>query len=74
MTDKDVRAIVEQSMNRSLSGLSCDPFLTRRVLARAQEKKGDEEVVKKLSGGILFAIILVLLLATAALAITNWGQ
>lgn len=72
MTNRDVKSKIRQSMEHSLSGLSADPFLLRRVLARAQETKGEEKVVKKLSGALILAIVLALLLATAALALTNW--
>ena len=72
--DREVKEKVRRSMDHALSGLACDPFLTDRVLKRAEKSKGEEPVMKKLSGGLIFAIVLIVLLATAALAVTNWEQ
>lgn len=74
MTDGNTKRRIGQSLDRTLSGLRADPLLSSRVLRLAQERKGEEKVVKKLSGAVIFAIILVLLMAAAALALTNWEQ
>lgn len=72
MTDRKNREKIQRSMNHTFSGLTPDIFLAQRVLNQAGESKGKEKMKNKLSGSMVFAVILVLLLATAAVAITNW--
>ena len=57
---------VQNAINHSLSGLQEDPWLAQRVLARA---KGEEPMVKKISGAfVVVCILLVLSMATAVAA------
>ncbi len=74
MTDQKIKAKIQQSMNHALSGLSSDAFLTERVQRRAQSEKGENIMKKKLSGSLILAVVLVILLATGAFALTNWDK
>ena len=74
MSDKHVKETIQQAMNHTLCGLSQDPFLTQRVLWRAANDKGEAQMKKKISGSLIFAFVMTLLLAGAALAITNWDS
>ena len=57
---------VQNAMNHTLSGLQEDPWLTQRVLANA---KGEEPMVKKVSGAfVVLCVLLVLSMATAVAA------
>lgn len=49
-------------MDTRLSGATGDPYLARRILASA---KGGKKVKKKLSAGLVIAMVLVMLVATA---------
>lgn len=59
------RKRITDALNRSLSGLKADPLLTRRVIAKA---KGETKVKRKLSGGLILALALALLLIGTACA------
>lgn len=52
----------QHALNRTLSGLEGDPRLAQRVLAKA---RGEIKVKKKLSAGLVVAIVLVLAAVTA---------
>lgn len=57
---------VQKAMNASLSGLQADPWLAQHVLANA---KGEEPMVKKVSGAVVvLCVLLVLSMATAVAA------
>ena len=57
---------VQKAMNASLSGLQADPWLAQRVLANA---KGEEPMVKKVSGAfVVLCVLLILSMATAVAA------
>ncbi|NLA82786.1 MAG: hypothetical protein GX849_08195 [Clostridiaceae bacterium] len=71
MTDRNAKDKIQQSMNNALSGLSPDFFLAPRVLRQAEQTKGEVKV-KRLSGSLVFAIVLAIVLVTAAFALTNW--
>jgi flagellar basal body-associated protein FliL len=75
MTDKKTMEKIQQSMNRSLSGMDTDDMLTERVLRRAEKNQEDEKTMKKkTSGSLILAIILIILAATVAVAVTNWDS
>ena len=74
MTDRKSKQNAASAMCHSLSGLSCDNLLAQRVLIRAKKDKGEKKVLKRMSGGFIFTIIITLLLVTTALALTNWEQ
>ena len=57
------RKRITDALNRSLSGLKADPLLARRVIAEA---KGERKMKKKLSGGLVLAVLLALLLIGTA--------
>lgn len=57
---------VQNAMNHTLSGLQSDPWLAQRVLANV---KGEEPMVKKISGAfVVVCILLALCMATAVAA------
>ena len=72
MSDKRVKETIQQAMNHTLCGLSQDTFLTQRVLRLATDNKGEVQMKKKLSGSLVFAFVMTLLLAGAAL-LTLWS-
>ncbi len=72
MTDRNTKKRIQNSMDHALSGLPTDSFLTQRVLKRATQTKGEEKMKKKLSGSVIFAIVLTIVVATVAIAATNW--
>ncbi len=61
------REKMHKAIDSSFSGLNGDPWLFQRISARASE--GEIHMKKKLSAGLVLALILVLL-AAAALAVT----
>ena len=61
------RERMHKAIDATLSGLNGDPWLFQRVSARARE--GETKVKKKLSTGLVLAIVLVLLVA-ASVAVT----
>ena len=68
MNKKITAAELYDSVERQLSGLKPDPCLARHVIAAG---RGENGMKKKLSAGLVFAIVLVLVLATAACAVTG---
>ena len=67
MREELSREKMHKAIDSAFSGLNGDPWLFQRVSARAAE--GEIRVKKKLSAGLVLAIVLVLL-AAAALAVT----
>ena len=65
MREELERRQVHQAIDSTLSGLKGDPWLFQRI--SAETGKGDRKVKRKLSAGLVLAIVLALL-ATAALA------
>ena len=43
MTDKKTMEKIQQSMNRSLSGMDIDDMLTERVLRRAEKTRDEKQ-------------------------------
>lgn len=72
MTDDKIRRKTQRALDHSLRGLNTDPFLALHTLSRAKE--GEKPMLKKLSGSLIFAVVLVLLMAATAFAITNWDE
>ena len=69
MNDQELRAKVQKALNNQLSGVKDDPWLAQRVMNQAE---GEETVMKKkLSFGIVFAIVAVLVLGTALAVALN---
>lgn len=76
MTDQEIREKVKHALDTSLSGLPADPFLARRVINTAEaqpEGKGEKKMIRKLSMGLILALVLVMV-STTALALTNWDS
>ncbi|MEG0127111.1 MAG: hypothetical protein RR816_13640, partial [Clostridia bacterium] len=63
MNDRKDIEKVQLALNTAFSGLKDDPRLAQRVLAEA---KGEGKVKKKLSAGLIVAIVLVLAAVGAA--------
>lgn len=72
MTERNTKKRIQNSMDHAFSGLPTDSFLTQRVLKRANQTKEEVKMKKKLSGSAILAIVLTLVVATAAIAATNW--
>jgi hypothetical protein len=68
MRDELNRTEFSESLDRRLSGLQDDPWLTAKVLAKAE----GEKPVKKLSATTIFIIALLILTMAGALAAANW--
>ena len=66
MDKRKQRNEIQRALNSTLSGLRDDPFLAQRVIAQA--KKG-KRVKKKISAGLVIALVLLLATATATAAI-----
>lgn len=69
MDEQKLREQLHRAAETRLSALQGDPWLAQRVMAQA---KGEPKVKKKLSAGLIFALIL-MLMAVAALAATVIG-
>ncbi len=67
----DDKRRVQNLLNRSLSGLKENPFLARRVIAKA---KGEEPVTKRLSTAMVIVLVLAILTVTAAAAALIWRE
>ena len=66
----DEKRRIQDTLNRSLSGLKEDPYLARRVIQRAKGEK--RPMKKKLSGAIILAVLLALtMMGTAYALITS---
>ena len=74
MSNRNAKNKIQQAMNYTLSGLSPDAFLAERVIGRAQTHHGEKIMKKKLSGSLVFALILTIVLVTGAFAFTNWDK
>jgi cytochrome c-type biogenesis protein CcmH/NrfG len=66
ISDQEIR----QAVDHRLSALDDDPSRRARILRRI-EKEGEPQVKKKLSVGLVFAIVLLLILAGVALALST---
>lgn len=64
----DKKKLVQEALNRSLSGLSEEPELARRIIAQA---KGETEMKKKTIGALALAIVLGLGLLGGAYALLS---
>lgn len=65
----DDKQAVLGSLNRSLSGLAENPYLLRQVIAKAE---GEKTMKKKISGGLVLAIVLIIaLIGTACAAFSS---
>ena len=63
MNDQELRTKVQKALDNKLSGVKDNPWLAQRIMNRADE---EEPIVKKrLSFGIVFVIVTVLVLGTA---------
>ncbi|MBR6185324.1 MAG: hypothetical protein IKQ41_03580 [Clostridia bacterium] len=69
MKDDAIRAQIHQAVDHHARHIRPDPFLARRIMA--QERKGELNMKKKASFGLVFVLVLILLTATA-FALTNW--
>lgn len=67
MNKQKNRELIQASLNSALSGLQDDPWLAQRVIAEA---KGDKQVKKKISAGLVFIFVLVMIAATALAVVT----
>ena len=67
----DDKRRVQNLLNQSLSGLKENPFLARRVIAKA---KGEEPMAKRISTAMVIVLVLVILTVTAAAAVLIWRE
>lgn len=67
MNEQENKKRLQQAINARLSGLQGDPYLARRLLQQEQRKE-DPPMKKKLSIGLVLAIVTVLALTTVAIA------
>lgn len=69
MNEQELKEQLQHATQTRLSGLEPDPWLTQRVLANA---KGEIKVKKKLSFGLVLALVLTLATVAVAAAM-HWG-
>lgn len=71
MEDRKDKQIVQQVFDSSLSGIQDDPWMAQRVLSKAHEAPGTGGFIvkKKMSAGLIFAIVMILLTVTAVAAV-----
>lgn len=69
MNEAKLKAQIQQAVDHHGANLRPDPFLARRITA--QERKETMIVKKRISVGLVFALLLILLTVTA-LALTSW--
>lgn len=71
MEDRKDKQIVQQVFDSSLSGIQDDPWMAQRVLSKAHEAPGTGGFIvkKKMSAGLIFAIVMMLLTVTAVAAV-----
>ena len=71
MEDRRDKQIIQQVFDSSLSGIQDDPWMAQRVLNKAHEspETGGVIVKKKISAGLIFAIVLMLAMVTAVAAV-----
>lgn len=67
MSKRENREHIQDALNAALSGLQDDPWLARRVIAEA---KGEKKVKKKISAGLVFILVLMMIAATALAVVT----
>lgn len=67
MSKRENRENIQDALNAALSGLQDDPWLARRVIAEA---KGEKKVKKKISAGLVFILVLMMIAATALAVVT----
>lgn len=71
MTDQELRTRVQKAVDQKLSGVKDDPWLAQRVMNRAE---GEKPVVKKkLSLGLVFVLVGILVIGTALAAAIHTG-
>ena len=66
MKDEQIRTQIHQAVDAHAEHLRPDPFLAQRIMN--QERTGETVVKKRLSVGLVLAIVLMLLMATALAA------
>ena len=66
MNDREIRRRIHHAMDARLSGMTGDPWLAQRVMGRT----GNARKKKRLSAGMVLAIVLILVAVTAAAAVT----
>ncbi len=66
MTDQEIRARMQKTVDHKLSGVRDDPWLAQRVMNRAEEE--EPVMKKKLSLSAVFALVGILLVGTALAA------
>lgn len=66
MKDEQIRTQIHQAVDAHAEHLRTDPFLAQRIMN--QERTGETVVKKRLSVGLVLAIVLMLLMATALAA------
>ena len=66
MKDEQIRAQIHQAVDAHGEHLRTDPFLAQRIMN--QERKGEPVVKKRLSVGLVLAIVLMLMMVTALAA------
>ncbi len=69
MNDQELRTKVQKTLDNKLSGVKDNPWLAQRIMNRADEE--EPIVKKKLSFGIVFVIVTVLVLGTALAVALN---
>ena len=74
MREQQEKAMFRQSIDARLSGLQGDPWMTQRILARAEGKRPEKPVRavgvrRKMSVGLVLALVLTLLSVTAVAAV-----
>ena len=76
MEDRKDKQIVQQVFDSSLSGIQDDPWMAQRVLNKAHEASGTGGFIvkKKMSAGLIFAIVMMLLTVTAVAAVLLSGK
>lgn len=67
MDKRTNRIHIQNALNTTLSGLRDDPWLAQRVIAEA---KGEIKVKRKISVGLVFIFVLMMIAATALAAVT----
>ena len=71
MNDKINANEFRESLDRHLSDMKADPWLAQRIIA---SERGEGKVKKKLSVSVILVVSLLLVLTTAALAVTGLYQ
>ncbi|MBQ7850468.1 MAG: hypothetical protein IJ343_12140, partial [Clostridia bacterium] len=73
MDDRRMTERVHKAVEQRCEALAPDPFLAARVMRMAEEK-GERQVKKKLSAGLVICIVLMLLSLTAIAAALLSGR